>query len=71
MMPQITRLSLAVLSFAFYVGLPIGSLLPSADSAISEMHAALQEGSVVADEDPGSDDSGGDEGGDSGSDDSD
>jgi len=70
MMPQITRLSLAVLSFAFYVGLPIGSLLPSADSAISEMHAALQEGSVVADEDSG-DDSGGDEGGDSGSDDSD
>ena len=71
MKPQITRLMLASFSFAFYLGLPGESMfLPSADSAISEMHAALHEASIVADEEGGSDDSGGEEG-EQGGDDSD
>lgn len=58
MKPQTTRLLIASCSFVFYVGLPGESLLlPSADSAVSEMHAALHEGSAVADEEGDSEDS--------------
>jgi hypothetical protein len=54
MKPQFARFVLASFSFAFYLGLPGESmLLPSADSAISEMHATLHEGSIVADEEGG------------------
>ena len=68
-MKQFTRFVLASFSFAFYLGLPGESIfLPSADSAISEMHATLHEGSIVADEEGGSEGSEGEEGGEGGDD---
>lgn len=61
---RVTQLALAALAFTFSMGLPVESLIPSTDSAISEMHAALHDSSAVADEESsGSEDSGGEEGG--------
>jgi len=63
---RVTQLTLVLLGFTFYMGLPVESLLPSTDSAVSEMHATLHDSSAVADEESGSEDSGGEDGGEEG-----
>ena len=59
MKPEVMRIFLAVLGFALYLGLPGAGSLPRAEAAISSLDQTLPP--VAADEEPGSDESGGED----------
>jgi hypothetical protein len=62
MKPEVVRAFLGVFGFVFYLGLPSpGLLAPTTDAAMSALQNRLNQGSVVAEGEEGSDESGSEE----------